>query len=557
LIKELVQKMSEGLDNLLAEAFSKSIFKEDREIESGDERKKSKKSKHKSKNKTKHSKSSERKKSINNKSNNNKSNNNNNENETEVMKLLLSSQLKSYASIPFKDNEAINDSNESIGSETKRKKSVKHKNDRKEEEKHKSDKYSKRCKSEDICNEEKYYCEDSHVRYYSSDSQTAHEDYYYGSYYEGITSKPTHSSSKKKTSRPLSPLYETSWKNHRSRSRSPFPKKIIHNRRSLSPEEKRSQSPFYKSRYFSDSMSRSRRRSLSPNNKSQRRSCDRNKSVDRYEKVDKQKLLEIARENLLKMIEKGDLPKGTDVNKLKLKHLRELTTQKSVQQWTEFCRAISELESAVHSDSDLDSDYDSDDDKRSVKSDHPFTVRHPFQLKEKKDIAIKVKDFVQLPNRSANEMALELRKSFPVSSGNQHRRKELEWKEVQQMPPPPPPKKGKRIETKLTTAPDVNKSVPNASSSSSTETNSNTNSDSLTEPSNESEPKSDSVFPQSSMPIDIGSVMAQRLSAMRKLQVDPHNVVALKQMYQSNQMPDFKGITLLLKISIYISILVP
>jgi hypothetical protein len=37
----------------------------------------------------------------------------------------------------------------------------------------------------------------------------------------------------------------------------------------------------------------------------------------------------------------------------------------------------------------------------------------------------------------------------------------------------------------------------------------------LTEPSNESEPKSDSVFPQSSMPIDIGSVMAQRLSAMR------------------------------------------
>ncbi len=30
--------------------------------------------------------------------------------------------------------------------------------------------------------------------------------------------------------------------------------------------------------------------------------------------------------------------------------------------------------------------------------------------------------------------------------------------------------------------------------------------------------------------------MAQRLSAMRKLQVDPHNVVALKQMYQSNQM---------------------
>jgi hypothetical protein len=45
---------------------------------------------------------------------------------------------------------------------------------------------------------------------------------------------------------------------------------------------------------------------------------------------------------------------------------------------------------------------------------------------------------VQLLNRSANELALELRKSFPVSSGNQRRRKELEWKEVQQVPPPPP-----------------------------------------------------------------------------------------------------------------------
>jgi hypothetical protein len=45
---------------------------------------------------------------------------------------------------------------------------------------------------------------------------------------------------------------------------------------------------------------------------------------------------------------------------------------------------------------------------------------------------------VQLPNRSANELALELRQSIPVLSGNQHRRKELEWKEVQQMPSPPP-----------------------------------------------------------------------------------------------------------------------
>jgi hypothetical protein len=72
----------------------------------------------------------------------------------------------------------------------------------------------------------------------------------------------------------------------------------------------------------------------------------------------------------------------------------------------------------------------------------------------------------------------------------------------------PLPQKGRRIETKLTSPPDVNKSVPTVSSSISTENNSNTNSDSLTETSNERESKSDSVFSQSSMPIDIGSVMA-------------------------------------------------
>jgi hypothetical protein len=53
----------------------------------------------------------------------------------------------------------------------------------------------------------------------------------------------------------------------------------------------------------------------------------------------------------------------------------------------------------------------------------------------------------------------------------------------------PPPNKCKTIETKLTSAPDVNKSIPTFWSSSS-----HSNSDSLTEPSIEIEPKSDSVF---------------------------------------------------------------
>ncbi len=52
------------------------------------------------------------------------------------------------------------------------------------------------------------------------------------------------------------------------------------------------------------------------------------------------------------------------------------------------------LESAAHFDSDLDSDYDSDDDKCSVKFNHPFTIRDPFQLNERKDIAMRVRGFV-------------------------------------------------------------------------------------------------------------------------------------------------------------------
>jgi hypothetical protein len=79
------------------------------------------------------------------------------------------------------------------------------------------------------------------------------------------------------------------------------------------------------------------------------------------------------------------------------RHFIELTTQKSVRKWTQFRRAISVLESVP----DFDSVYDSDDDKCSVKSDHPFTIRHPFQLKVRKDIAIRV------TNRSANGLALE------------------------------------------------------------------------------------------------------------------------------------------------------
>lgn len=351
--------------------------------------------------------------------------------------------------------------------------------------------------------DDRYYKNDYHHSSdkYSYKNKYSDESYYYGSYYEDDRPSRSHKSN-----------YDYSYSsNYRSRSRSPFSKGSRH----------------------SDG--------TSVRSKSSERTRRKHKKEKR-EKVDKVKLLEIARENLAKMIEKGDLPKGTDINKLKLRHLRELTTQKSVQQWTEFCKAISQLESVVCSD-DSDVDPDSEEDDKSIKSDYLFPIRHPFKLKEKKDIEIKVRDFVNLKCRSASELAVGLRQQFPVSSGNQHRRKEDEWIQVEPLALPapapapapalpPPLKKTKKIETpSFTETKETKTNEEKTNHLASNETNICGPIETQTEIS-----KEDSVFQQSNFPIDIGTVMAQRLSAMKKLEEDPHNVVALKQMYQAQEM---------------------
>ncbi|RWS22859.1 protein SON-like isoform X1, partial [Leptotrombidium deliense] len=228
------------------------------------------------------------------------------------------------------------------------------------------------------------------------------------------------------------------------------------------------------------------------------------------ERVDKEALLQIAQENLAKMIEKGDLPKNTDISKLKLKHLKDLTTQQSVTQWTELCRAISAMEAAAYSDlsSDFDSDSDSDYDNSStvehIEPDSRNDTRHPFKLKERRDIEIRVRDFVQLQSRSAKDIQKELREQFPVSSGCNHQVNDEQWIPVK----PPSPK---RMKTK----PKESKKVPEIDSA---------------------EIPNYPSFSNQNNSVDIGSVMAQRLNAMRKLQDDPCNVVALKQMFNAQEM---------------------
>ena len=188
------------------------------------------------------------------------------------------------------------------------------------------------------------------------------------------------------------------------------------------------------------------------------------------------------------------------------------------------------MEAAAYSDSSLSgSDIDSDDDVRSVISQVTFDGRHPFALKERKEIHIRVRDFAQLPARTAKELQTELREQFPVSSGKKHHIGELEWTEVDPlltaplaiMPPPlaPAPKAKKKPVDPLPLPTFVAPQSEN---------------ESIIGP---VQPTIEAPALQQKQPvIDIGSIMAQRLGAMRVLQDDPLNVVALKQMQQAQEM---------------------
>lgn len=275
-----------------------------------------------------------------------------------------------------------------------------------------------------------------------------------------------------------------------------------------------------RSRRRAHSRSRSRSRDRSSHTKRRRRSRSRSQSV--IEKVDKEKLLQIAKANLARMIKSGTLPKGVDINKLNLEQLRNLKEKNSISQWSEYCRAISTMEAAANEDSLSDSYSDSDDDENGdTKSVCSAIIRHPFKLKERKDIQIKVRDFAQLPTRSSKEIQKELTDKFPVSSGDTHRVKELEWIEVKpEMPPPAkvPEKSKKRVFKEV---PDPKEETSKSTDQSDMSVTSSTSDQEIAPSTNSSE---------------IGTLVALRLSAKKKLQEDPLNLVAIRQIYEAERL---------------------
>ncbi|XP_015599646.1 protein SON isoform X2 [Cephus cinctus] len=282
-----------------------------------------------------------------------------------------------------------------------------------------------------------------------------------------------------------------------------------------------------KRKYARDEKERHRSRSEDKNrNKSLR---GRSRSRERKERIeiDKKKLLEIARRNAINMIKQGTLPLAQQDKAIAAIQ----DGGKSVDELTDFCKSLSKSE-ALGELSSISSD---DDGSSSEKGFH-----HPFLVKDRpSSIIMNIKDAKQLPTKTFQEKTAEssnqLRLQFPVSSGQHHRKTESEWVPV--IPKKPEPKKA----FLPASAPLI--SVPPAPLP-------------ILPPPVPAPVIQPAVFPQTPPieNVDIGSIVSQRLAAMRKLRENPNDVQALGEMYraqtemktwaESKQMPgQFTGST--------------
>ncbi|XP_042220659.1 protein SON-like isoform X1 [Homarus americanus] len=251
-------------------------------------------------------------------------------------------------------------------------------------------------------------------------------------------------------------------------------------------------------RHRRHSRSHSRERSARSHRKSYSRSRSRSKSrsrrrrdptADLRDKVTRKRLLEIARRNAVYLMQNGCLPPSVEQEQL----VKIKAGGKSVDELTDFCKQL--VASGNYSDVDL-SDPSLSSGEENDTTDKPFSnTRHPFSVRDTKPILMNIRNAPMLPTKTNAERLAgqaKLREQFPVSSGSQHRTKgeltssdgkhqtESDW-----VPVPPKEKK-----------------------------------------------EEDKVFPQSEPPaVDISQIVSTRLSAMRKLQDNPHDSEAIKTLH--------------------------
>ncbi|XP_025099109.1 protein SON-like isoform X2 [Pomacea canaliculata] len=348
---------------------------------------------------------------------------------------------------------------------------------------------------------------------------------------------PSQSKKERRSRSPRNSHRTRSQSKERKRSRErfdPWDARNYRDRKCSSHHSKRTQSRS-RSRSHNRSCDRSRRRSRDRSSeKKQHRSHGRYRSHDpersSHEKedhkdslddlrirIDKNKLRKIAIANALANMESGQGP-PVDISTIKC-------GGKSIAELTDFCKRISEREKeqqAGHL-----SDSGSSDAEANTSEAEDSLIHHPFKLRDPStvpNIIMNIRNAKQLPVLSPQEkqaQAAVLRSQFPVSSGVQHRTKESEWVPVT-------PTTAVTATTVTTTS-----STPSVITT-------------FTEPVRLSQtlpmnqvpatPAEQSVFPEViQQSIDIGSIISERLQAVRKLQENPFDVQALSSMHKAQE----------------------
>lgn len=256
--------------------------------------------------------------------------------------------------------------------------------------------------------------------------------------------------------------------------------------------------------------SRERHRYRSHSENKDKHTRGRSVSRERKERIEinKKKLLEIARRNVISMIKQGTLSVAQQDKAIAAIQ----SGGKTVDELTDFCKSLSKSEALGELSS-----ISSEDESESEKGFH-----HPFLLKERpSSIIMNIKDAKQLPTKTFQEKTAEtsnqLRLQFPVSSGQHHRRSENEWVPV--TPKKPEPKKifVPPSSNYATTTPAAIMPPPPPP------------------PVQPAQPAqiAQTVFPTTTETMDIGSIVSERLAAIRKLRENPNDVSALNAMHRA------------------------
>ncbi|XP_071136451.1 protein Son-like isoform X2 [Mytilus edulis] len=259
--------------------------------------------------------------------------------------------------------------------------------------------------------------------------------------------------------------------------------------------------------------------------RSKERKGDKSKNNDDLRlKIDKAKLREIAMKNALAMAKAGSTVAGVDFASIK-------AGGKSINELTEFCARIASKEKLKHRPAGLTSSSSSDEGGKKSDDDEDSLIHHPFKVNEK-SITLNIRNAVPLPILNAQEKITQqatLRLQFPVDSGNVHRTKELEWVPVQ---------KTETVKTSVVAVTTNAVALPSTTPSGGTTTTTVT----AVVPTVSTEVKlmpvkdEDRVFVETQVqekPVDIRSIISERIKAARQLAENPKDLAAMSAMQKA------------------------